>query len=305
VLAVARRRASAAGAALCYHRVGDPQGRAGSELVPALGTRLFAAQLRFLRERFRLVTASELPEAVATRRRGAPFPLAVTFDDDLAGHETVALDLLRAERVPATFFVGGATLDGPRVYFWDALQTALDRGMPADDPLLPVVADAGRPGGAHRLADAVRRLPRDERDALTAALAERAGGDLREPGLREPGLRRLVAAGFELGFHTRDHESLDLLGDGQLAGALRDGRERLEAIAGRALRAIAYPFGCADARVARAAREAGFQVGYTLAAAPVRAGDDPLLLGRFQPSFASAGHTAMELARALARGGPR
>jgi peptidoglycan/xylan/chitin deacetylase (PgdA/CDA1 family) len=295
----ARLRPGGAGAALCYHRVGDPQGRAGRELVPALGSRLFAAQLRLLRDRFSLVTASQLPEAVAARRRGARFPLAVTFDDDLAGHATVTLDMLGSARVPATFFVGGAALDGARPFFWEALQAALDAGMAADDPLLPRVDAAAGPGGAHRLADAVRRLPREERDALTATLTERAGGAIREPGLREPALRRIVDAGFELGFHTRDHESLDLLGDAELAAALRDGRERLEAIAGRPLRSVAYPFGLADARVAQAARAAGFQAGYTLAPVPVRAHDDPLLLGRFQPSFASADRTALELARAL------
>ena len=72
---------------------------------------------------------------------------------------------------------------------------------------------------------------------------------------------------------------------------LRDGRERLEDISGRRLRTLAYPFGVADARVADAARAAGFQTGYTLAAVPVLAHDDPLLLGRFQPSFASADRT--------------
>lgn len=300
LLLAARLRSGGGGAALCYHRVGDPQGRAGYELVPALGSRLFAAQLRLLRDRFRLVTASQLPEAVAGRRRGARFPLALTFDDDLAGHATLTLDLLRAAGVPATFFVGGAALDRSRPFFWEALQAALDAGMAADDPLLPPVDDAAGPGGAHRVADAIRRLPRDERDALTAALTERAGGALREAGLREPELRRIVDAGFELGFHARDHESLDLLGDVELADAMRDGRERLAALAGRPLRALAYAFGLADQRVARAARAAGFQFGYTLDPAPVRAHDDPLLLGRFQPSFASADHTALELAVALA-----
>ncbi len=302
LLRAARLRSGGSGAALCYHRVGDPQGRAGYELVPLLGSRLFAAQLRLLRDRFSLVTASQLPEAVAGRRRGAPFPLAVTFDDDLAGHAMLTLDLLRSAGVPATFFVGGAALDRSRPFFWEALQAALDAGMAVDDPLLPPVDDAAGRGGAHRVADAIRRLPRDERDALTAALTERAGGALREVGLREPALRRIVDAGFELGFHTREHESLDLLGDEELANALSDGRDRLEAIAGRPLRTVAYSFGLADQRVAHAARTAGFQCGYTLVAAPVRGHDDPLLLGRFQPSFASADHTAVELARALAGG---
>ena len=297
LLLAARLRASARGAALCYHRVGDPQGRAGYRLVPALGTEQFAAQLRVLRGSFRLVTASELPAAVAAHRRGRRLPLAITFDDDLACHAEVALRLL--DGVPATFFVGGATLDGPRPFFWQALQAALDTGLAPDDPLLPRVDDPRGRGGAHRLADAIRQRPRSDRDALTAALVERAGGDP-EPGLREDALRRLLAAGCELGFHTRDHESLELLGDAELEAALRDGRERLEAIAGRRLTAIAYPFGHADARVAAAARAAGFTAGYTLAPVPVAPGDDPLLLGRFQPSFTSAGHTAMELARPLA-----
>jgi peptidoglycan/xylan/chitin deacetylase (PgdA/CDA1 family) len=165
-----------------------------------------------------------------------------------------------------------------------------------------VDAPAG-PGGAHRLADAIRLLPPGERDALTVTLIERAGGAVREAGLAEAALRRLVDAGFEVGFHTRDHESLDRLGDGELAAALHEGRERLEDISGRPLRTIAYPFGLADARVADAARAAGFRVGYTLAPVPVGAHDDPLLLGRFQPSFASADRTDLELARALAGAG--
>lgn len=298
LLTVARARGGPAGAALCYHRVGDPQGRAGDRLVPALGTRLFAEQLAMLAARFRLVPAAELPAAAAEHRRGARLPLAVTFDDDLACHADVSLELLARHSVPATFFVGGAALDGPRPFFWEVLQAALDAGLAADDALLPRVPDPAGAGGTRRLSDAVGALPRDERDALTATLVERVGGPP-EPGLRAAGVRRLVDAGFQLGFHTRDHEDLRRLGDRELAAALRDGRGRLEAIAGRPLTALAYPFGLADRRVAAAARAAGFTAGYTLEREPLRPGGDPLLIGRFQPSFVSAGHTAMELARPL------
>jgi peptidoglycan/xylan/chitin deacetylase (PgdA/CDA1 family) len=296
-LATALRAAGGkVGLALCYHRVGDPQGRAGWALVPALGTRLFADQLRHVRARYRLVRAGELAEAVATRRRGQRFPLAVTFDDDLAVHAGETARLLRQLGVPATFFLGGGALDGPRPFFWEALQAALEAGMPADDPLLPRVA-APTP---HRLAEAIRVRPPGEREALTGALLERAGG-VPEPGLREDGVRALAAAGFEIGFHTRDHEALDRLGDAELRQALTDGRERLEALAGAPLRAIAYPFGVADERVAHAARAAGYDAGFTLDARAVTAAGDPLLMGRFQPSFASAGHTATELSRGVLR----
>ncbi|HWM12325.1 MAG TPA: polysaccharide deacetylase family protein, partial [Solirubrobacteraceae bacterium] len=240
------------GLALCFHSVGDPQGRAGWALVPALGTRLFAAQVRHLRARYRLVLARELPEAVATRRRGDRFPLAITFDDDLAAHEDTAR-LLRSLRVPATFFLGGATLDGPRPYFWQVLQAALDAGLSPADPLLPRARDPHGPGGTHRIAAAIRELGPDEREALTATLAARAP-ERQEPGLREEAVRELARAGFEIGFHTRDHDALDRLDDQALARALRDGREQLEAVVRAPLRTVAYPFGLADERVAGAAR---------------------------------------------------
>jgi peptidoglycan/xylan/chitin deacetylase (PgdA/CDA1 family) len=276
------------GLALCYHRVGDPQGRAGWALVPALGTRLFAEQLRHVRARYRLVRASELAEAVATRRRGQRFPLAVTFDDDLAAHTTAAR-LLRHLGVPATFFLGGS----PGPFFWQALQAALDAGMAVDDPLLPRVSNPT----PHRLAEAIRARPRDERAALTGALLERGRP---EPGLDEDGIRALVAGGFEIGFHTRDHELLGALDDEALGHALRDGRSRLEEVTGAPLRTIAYPFGIADGRVAAAARAAGFEAGFTLDARPVSELGDPLLMGRYEPSFTTAGQTATELARGLA-----
>ena len=160
---------------------------------------------------------------------------------------------------------------------------------------MPRVPDPAGRGGAHRLADAIRTWPRKERDALTAALLERGEP---EPGLREADVRRLVEAGCEIGFHTRDHESLELLDDDALAASLRDGRERLEAIAGP-LRVLAYPFGIADDRVGAAARAAGFTAAYTLAPTAVRAGDDPLRLGRLQPSFTSVAHLELDLARAI------
>jgi len=294
----ARASARQVGLALCYHRVGDPQGRAGWALVPALGTSLFAAQLRHVRARYRLVRAGELPEAIATRRRRQRLPLAVTLDDDLAAHAETAR-LLRHLGVPATFFLGGAALDGPRPFFWEALQAALDAGMAADDPLLPRVEDPAGPGGAHRLAEAIRVRSPDEREALTAALLDR--GARPEPGLREDGVCALAAAGFEIGFHTLGHEALDGLGDAALERALSEGRERLEAIAGARLRTIAYPFGIADARIAGAARAAGYDAGFTLDARAITAAGDPLLMGRFQPSFATAGHTAAELGRGLTR----
>ena len=124
----------------------------------------------------------------------------------------------------------------------------------------------------------------------------------REVGVSEEGVRALVDAGMSIGFHTRGHHVLPPLDDEALNGAFDDGRAELEKAVGAPLTVVAYPHGRADERVANAARRAGFTTGYTGSPVPVRANDDPLLLGRLTPSYRSARHLAAEVAAALIRG---
>jgi peptidoglycan/xylan/chitin deacetylase (PgdA/CDA1 family) len=88
-------------------------------------------------------------------------------------------------------------------------------------------------------------------------------------------LRTLVAAGWEVGSHTRTHPVLtDLYGD-ELERELVESRERIESELGTSCRSLAYPYGAADDRVSAAARRAGYCAGFTV---PRRwARDEPLL----------------------------
>jgi peptidoglycan/xylan/chitin deacetylase (PgdA/CDA1 family) len=82
-------------------------------------------------------------------------------------------------------------------------------------------------------------------------------------------LKALAAAGWEIGSHTRSHPHLTRLDDGALAAELRTSREACEQYLDRACRSLAYPYGDVDARVVRAAHEAGYACAGTL---PERAG---------------------------------
>jgi len=302
----ARCSSRRAGAAVVYHRVGQPPGDPALRLDPALDSEVFAAQVRLLARRYRIVPASRLQEAVRARRRGGRVPVAITFDDDLRSHIEEAAPRLRAAGVPATFFLCGASLDEPASPWWQRFDRALDRGLRLDDPRLPSDPAAaawvsGWGGGAVlAAAEAIVRLRPAKRDAFAEALLERAGPDPADAGLRASEVRALAQLGFELGFHTRRHDAMTLLEDEALARAFYDGRERLETLVGRRLDTIAYPHGRADDRVAAAAASAGFEIGYTTAGTVVRAGDRPLLLGRLSAPYTSAGELAAKLARALA-----
>jgi peptidoglycan/xylan/chitin deacetylase (PgdA/CDA1 family) len=72
-------------------------------------------------------------------------------------------------------------------------------------------------------------------------------------------LDQLVAAGWEIGSHTRTHPRLTQLDDASLAAELRGSRERCERRLGRPCRSLAYPYGDVDERVVEAARGAGYE----------------------------------------------
>jgi peptidoglycan/xylan/chitin deacetylase (PgdA/CDA1 family) len=77
-------------------------------------------------------------------------------------------------------------------------------------------------------------------------------------------LDALAGGGWEIGSHTRSHPHLTRLDDAALAVELRGSREDCEERLGRPCVSLAYPYGDVDARVIRAAGEAGYRCAGTL-----------------------------------------
>jgi peptidoglycan/xylan/chitin deacetylase (PgdA/CDA1 family) len=285
-LLVRRARVSSRrrGLVLVYHAVAPERGDPVRELVPAHAVSHLEAQLRYLKTRYRVVASGDLLEAVASRRRGEPIPVAITFDDDLQSHLVYAAPALRRLGLTATFFLTGASLDAPHPFWWERLQTAVDRGL-----------DIGGED-IHRRAAAVEAMrPEDRR-----RFSEHLPGDVPDRGLDRKAVRALVESGFTIGFHTVAHDRLPDLDDAALERAFQDGRAELEAVAGP-LTSIAYPHGKADERVAQAARSAGFRYGFTGRYEAVRPDSDPYLLGRIAPGSGSLADFAAQIAAAVYR----
>jgi peptidoglycan/xylan/chitin deacetylase (PgdA/CDA1 family) len=76
----------------------------------------------------------------------------------------------------------------------------------------------------------------------------------------------LAERGWEIGSHTRSHPHLTALSDAELAEELLRSREECSGALGLPCPSIAYPYGDYDARVADAARVAGYSYGATLSA---------------------------------------
>ena len=277
----------ALGVAIVFHRVGDPPGDPETQLVPALGSDLFRAQLELLRRRYTIVPAASLPTVASRRRRFARFPVALTSDDAWSGHVDDSLPALAQAGAVATFFLNGASLERPHAFWFDVLQRAYDRGL------------LGPPGTIHSEAARIQELSSARRRETVQGLLARMQSAPPATGLSSADVRRLADAGHEIAFHTREHETLTTLDDGELDRALSDGRDELERAAGRRLSAIAYPGGRADGHVLERARLAGFERGYSTMPHPVSSESNPLWLGRVYPSSESAARLSLAIGRVL------
>jgi peptidoglycan/xylan/chitin deacetylase (PgdA/CDA1 family) len=289
LLTATRVSSRRAGLVLMYHLIADRDGDPLGELVPPTSRRSFARQLVHLRHYYSVVELQDLQSAVAARRSGDPFPVALTFDDDLGNHVTHALPELRAAGTPATFFLCGSFLQGqPRDFWWQRLQRAVDEG--AD-----LAALLGN-GSIHQLGRRMEALKPENRDVVDHELDCLATRAPESELLTMQNARRLP----HIGFHTIRHDKLTELNDEQLARALTDGRAELSAVAGYPIDTIAYPHGWVDARVVEAARAKNFTIGVTCRREAVTPTADPLAFGRYEPpARVRGGEFAFDLVRTL------
>lgn len=104
---------------------------------------------------------------------------------------------------------------------------------------------------------------------ISGYVGRRAGWDLPLPGRRAAhldwqALRDLIAAGVEIGSHTRTHRDLCRLADSELHDEMRASKACIEDALGCRVRAVSYPFGRCDARVMAAASSAGYRLGFSM-----------------------------------------
>jgi len=140
----------------------------------------------------------------------------------------------------------------------------------------PVLARLGVPGTVFAATGFIGRERPMSWPGIERWAGGRHAGELRPMSWEQ--LAALQAEGWEIGSHSVSHPHLTRLPDEQLDAELARSRRTLEQRLGRPCRSIAYPYGDADARVARAAKRAGYLAGADLG--PARGERGPLLWPR-------------------------
>lgn len=269
VASAMRRLAAARGRSLVlvYHRVAH-EVDASDAVTPCIPAPLLRRHVEVLAEVGEIVPLARLLRPAS---RAGPVRFALTFDDDYRSHVDYVLPTLLDLGVPATFFLSGRALRGLGPYWWEALEDLLAAHGP--DTAARALGLAPAPPAALALAC--------EADPSRQALLE---NDLGPTGrhLDAEALTQLRHHLATVGFHTLRHPVLTRLASPDLDQALAEGRNELAEHVGQPLELFAHPHGKADERVAAATRRAGYRAAFTGRAEPLRRGDDPHLLGRWE-----------------------
>jgi len=266
---LARRRFAGRSLVLAYHNVvpDECEGRGDASLHLSLSS--FRAQLDALAEHAEVLSLAELLAAPRSSTRSGSKPrVSITFDDAYAGAVMLAVPEVVRRGMSATLFVSPGRLGGD-AFWWDLYAQAQ--------------ADAGRDGFREL---ALRRLRGSDeevgawaggqgwqRDSLPSQLCTADESRLAEVAL---------SAGVTVASHSWSHPNLTRLEDDELADELSRPLEWLRTCFAGAPSWIAYPYGLADRRVAAAAKNAGYDVGFRVEGGWLSAdgGDDPLMLPR-------------------------
>ena len=253
----------------------------------------FDWMVRFISRTFNVLPLSE----AASRLKAGTLPPAaasVTFDDGYADNLEIAWPILKRYKVPATFFIATAFLEGGRMWNDDVIE-AFRRSREGELNLNEFDL------GVHHLTDAASRVKGYEavlgklkyfehqlRSQIACEIASRCEvPKLAELMMTHRQLRHLHDEGAEIGGHTRTHPILERLDNTAALQEIESGKQELEALLGTTVRVFAYPNGVpgrdCSARHAEMARQSGFETAVSTRQACATSASDIFQLPRFTP----------------------
>jgi peptidoglycan/xylan/chitin deacetylase (PgdA/CDA1 family) len=275
---------------LCYHRVGT----GGVPLYSELAPEIFEAQMRYLKNNFRIVPLQEVYRDVQEPSNSEP-GVAVTFDDGYRDLYRHAFPVLTKYRIPATVFLIADCVDSGQPAWYDRIFLAF-RMMPAGrfeiqiDRLrsFELGSWASRLRSALEAVSYLKKLPNQQRKKCSTEIESRAQipcEELEGHMLDWEQIRAMQMGGVAFGSHTVTHPVVSRLTVSELEYELTEAKKRLEEGLQTAVPDFAFPFGgledCGpDANTAL--RHYGYRSAVTTFPGVNVPGTNPLALRRIQ-----------------------
>jgi peptidoglycan/xylan/chitin deacetylase (PgdA/CDA1 family) len=295
--------------AVSFHYVGcDESTYQGAHYLPP---EAFGDQLRTLAGIFTCISAEALAQAICDKRSLPEHCCLVTLDDGLACQHETAFAVLKKLGIPAAFYVSGRPLAEHKALtvhktHWlrshMAPQSFLERLIATAESITKTPIDVRRLNKeaarqAYRYDDEESALvkyflnyhiSKDQNEGIIGALFDAEHGDetafCRHWYMTPEQIREIACTpGYSIGAHGYSHRPLATLSQDAATAEMATSKKHLEALTGRTIESMSYPFGnrlAVSAREGMIAQGLGFVFGLTAERSLNRTLSQPHLLAR-------------------------
>jgi peptidoglycan/xylan/chitin deacetylase (PgdA/CDA1 family) len=262
--------------ALNYHRVGNGNHSPFDRGLWSADADAFTDQIRFCKSQLDVITPDDLPQVLT---HGSGRYALITFDDGYRDNYEIAFPILKAEGVPATFFITTGFVDAPQLPWWDEIawmvrtsrqdRVELPRWIPA-----PISFDEPeREEAVRTLLRAYKAMPAESTGRYLDAVAEATRSGRCDAAAVGRGfwmdwemLREMRAAGMTVAGHTVTHPVLARTSIKRQREEILGCGARLAEEMGEPMRYFSYPIGkpgSFDAVTQDCLREAGVRYAFS------------------------------------------
>ncbi len=276
---------------LLYHKVRRPE----DLFEAAISPENFENQMRFLSEKFHVVSIKEVLEA-KERRQIPKKPLAaITFDDGYRDNLQVAYPILKRYALPATFFLATGSI-GNKEPMWTSRVEAMFKDAPNSKLILQTLSpprdfelagDHERLKACYEIKNEMKRVPESQRLLILEELERKtsfASSNYRETEsemLSWEEVRQLAQDPLvEIGSHSVSHRMFANLSLEELRSELAESKKKIEAEIEREVHFLSYPGNSYNRDVERCAKEAGYKAAFVVNQSFSSFDEDPFSLKR-------------------------
>jgi peptidoglycan/xylan/chitin deacetylase (PgdA/CDA1 family) len=270
---------------LAYHRIADPNLSGFDTFEPNVSATpaAFAAQMDFIRQRFNVISGSDLVAWLQGEQSLPQHPVLITFDDGYRDNLDQAWPILQERNMSAVIFLATDYIGHATPFYWDLIAYCFHHTAKkeVDLPLIGFQRWSNKEsrtavvnnwlGRLKKLPDrekwaAVRELPR----LLDVSISEETFAGLH---LNWEQVRTMAAAGIEMGAHTQSHPILTRIAPEEARLEVEGSKKRVEAEINQPVTLFAYPNGLPtdfNGTLQAILTQVGFKAAFTLVPGPTR-----------------------------------
>lgn len=258
---------------LGYHRVVDITAPDFDHYQMGIHPAEFANQMAYVAKHFNVIDLMTLHKSIKHQEPLPPHPLLITFDDGYRDNYLNAYPILKANKLPAVFFLITDWLDKPTLPWWDECAYYFHHSR-LEEVTLPLLgkqtisSKQERDRVLEQLLGELKTLPEVKRQAQMPQLSEALELDPPSPNaslfMSWEQARELVANGHACQPHTMNHPILTRIPQEEMRRQLEGSRKRIISETGQDVVALAYPNGQAS-DYNQATQETLADLGYSMA----------------------------------------